>query len=164
MRSLKILALMAGLLTALPQAGSAAEAISGNALPARANLLMIAGQVVRLFAIEVLHPEQTCDNTLVVYPCGQVALARLAHAIVRQTVVCVPVAEAHQDGPDDPIVSVCHVGDIDLGYWLVRTGFALADRRHPDVYGDAEAKAREVGNGIWHGPFVMPWDWAAGVR
>jgi endonuclease YncB( thermonuclease family) len=164
MRSLKILALALGLSAALPLAGSASETISGKAFVTRANVLMIEGRAVRLFAIEVLEPEQTCDNTLVVYPCGQVAMAKLAHAIVYQTVECAPVEEKHQDGPDDPVVSVCHVGDTDIGYWMVRIGFALADRNHPDVYGEAQAKAREVGNGIWAGPFVLPWDWRAGVR
>ena len=159
-----MLALVAGLGVVLPLAGSASEPITGKAFVTRANVLVIEGRAVRLFAIEALEPEQTCDNTLVVYPCGQVAMAKLAHAIVRQTVVCTPVEEVHQDGPEAPVVSVCHVGDTDLGFWMVRIGFALADRDHPQIYGEAEAKAREVRNGIWHGPFVLPWDWRAGMR
>lgn len=147
--------------TANVSPSSAIDTVTGNARVVYANLIQVAGVNLRLFAIEALAPDQTCDNGLVVYPCGQVATSRLAHALINQTVVCELRAP---DGAETLRIAVCHVGDIDIGDWMVRSGFALAERANHSVYAAAEAEARSRGTGIWRGPFVLPWDWRAGLR
>jgi endonuclease YncB( thermonuclease family) len=154
-------------LSAWAPTGAAMETISGTARVLHANLIYIEGVHLRLFAIDVLAPEQTCDNGLVEYPCGQVAAGRLAHALGNQTVVCEVQAEEEPDQDSDvgpPQAAVCHVGEVDIAEWLVRTGFAFAERARRDVYAAAEDEAHGMATGIWRGPFVLPWDWRAGLR
>ena len=127
-------------------------------------MLLVEGMTLRLFAIDVLAPEQTCDNGLVVYPCGQVAAGRLADALGKRTVVCDLHALQDGAGAEAPRFAVCRVGEVDIADWLVRTGFAFADRAHPQIYADAESEARAQTTGVWRGPFVLPWDWRAGHR
>jgi hypothetical protein len=61
-------------------------------------------------------------------------------------------------------VAVCSVGDIDLGAWLVKRGYALAYRRFSLDYVDEEDAARKSKAGIWAGEFVPPWEWRRGKR
>lgn len=140
------------------------DEITGTARVIHADVLQVNGVTLRLYAIDVLAPEQTCDNGLVVYPCGQVAAGRLADALGRRTVVCALRAGASGQHPEAPRLAVCRVGQVDIADWLVRTGFAFADRDHPQVYAAAESVARSQATGVWRGPFVLPWDWRAGHR
>jgi len=142
----------------------AMDEITGTARVLHTNMILVEGVTLRLFAIDVLSPEQTCDNGLVVYPCGQVAAGRLADALGRRTVVCDPRAVHDTGAAETPRLAVCRVGDVDIAEWLVRTGFAFAHRAHPEVYAAAESEARALTTGIWRGPFVLPWDWRAGRR
>lgn len=141
------------------------DTVSGSARVLHTNLIAIEGVALRLFAIDVLSREQTCDNGLVVYPCGQVAAGRLANALVNRTVRCeVHGDQAAESAENAPPAAVCHVGDVDIGEWLVRTGFAFAEPAQRAVYATAEDEARGLDTGIWRGPFVLPWDWRAGSR
>lgn len=143
----------------------AIDEITGTARVLHTDMIEVEGVTLRLFAIDVLAFEQTCDNGLIVYPCGQVAAGRLANALVNQTVVC--AQPAGQQGVADgeaPQLAICRVRGVDIADWLVRTGFAFADRAHPEVYAEAETVARSSTTGIWRGPFVLPWDWRAGHR
>lgn len=142
---------------------SAIDEITGTARVLHTDMIVVEGVRLRLFAIDVLALEQTCDNGLVVYPCGQVAAGRLANALVNQKVVCVPRAR-EDGGAGAPRPATCRVDGVDIAEWLVRTGFAFADRAHPEVYAAAESEARSQTTGIWRGPFVLPWDWRAGKR
>ena len=147
---------------AVSGAVSASDTISGTARVSHTNLIAVDGVPLRLFAIDVLSPDQTCDNGLVVYPCGRVAAGRLTHALVNQTVRC---ELRDDDGKvENPPAAVCHVGDVDIGEWLVRTGFAFAAPERRAHYAAAEDEARGLDTGIWRGPFVLPWDWRAGSR
>lgn len=147
-----------------PRPAVAGDEITGTARVIHTNMILVEGVTVRLYAIDVLEREQTCDNGLVVYPCGQVAAGRLANALVNQTVVCALLAGPGTPDANAPKLAVCKVGGVDIADWLVRTGFAFADRAHPEVYGEVEALARSQTTGIWRGPFVLPWDWRAGHR
>ena len=42
--------------------------------------------------------------------------------------------------------------------------FAFAAAERHAVYADAEDEARGLDTGIWRGPFVLSWDWRAGLR
>ena len=61
-------------------------------------------------------------------------------------------------------MAVCAVGDIDLGAWLVRRGYALAYRKYSMDYVDDENAARKSQAGIWAGEFIPPWEWRRGKR
>ena len=54
--------------------------------------------------------------------------------------------------------------DVDLGEWMVRSGFAMALRSQSPDYVVFEDSAREEEIGMWAGPFIPPWDWRAGQR
>jgi len=142
----------------------AMDEIVGTARVLHTDMILVEGVTLRLFAIDVLSPEQSCDNGLVVYPCGQVAAGRLADALGTRIVVCDTRALRDAAEAETPRLAVCHVGEVDIADWLVRTGFAFAHRAHPDVYAEAESEARAQTTGIWRGPFVLPWDWRAGQR
>jgi hypothetical protein len=62
------------------------------------------------------------------------------------------------------LIAVCYVGSTDLNAWLVRNGWALADRRYSRDYVPEERRAEADGAGIWRGEFVPPWDWRRGAR
>ena len=143
---------------------AAIDEITGTARVLHTNLIVVEQTKVRLYAIDVLAREQICDNGLIEYPCGQVAAGRLANALINQTVVCAPRAGRSRADADAPRLAVCRVDGVDIAEWLVRTGFAFADRAHSEVYAAAESEARSQTTGIWRGPFVLPWDWRAGKR
>ncbi len=84
----------------------------------------------------------------------------LADLIGRRPVQC----EQRDTDRYGRVVAVCRVGDIDLGAWLVRRGYALAYRRYSKDYVDEEEAARKSKAGIWAGKFVPPWDWRRGKR
>ena len=42
---------------------------------------------------------------------------------------------------------------------MVRSGWAIAYRRHGTAHADAESAAREAGRGIWQGKFETPERW-----
>jgi hypothetical protein len=62
------------------------------------------------------------------------------------------------------LIAVCYVGSTDLNAWLVRNGWALADRRYSRDYVPEERRAEADEAGIWQGEFVPPWDWRQGER
>ena len=58
----------------------------------------------------------------------------------------------------------CYMRDMDIAEWVVRSGYAMADRDQSDAYVVAEDHAREAETGIWAGPFVTPAEWRDGKR
>ena len=62
-------------------------------------------------------------------------------------------------------VAACLVGDVDIGDWLVRNGFALDWPQYSKGrYGDAQRDAEHGGRGIWAGSYVEPWVYRACIR
>ncbi len=130
------------------------------------DLIIVAGQPVRIFGIDALEIEQTCSNGLVDnYPCGRFAASRLSMMTIRNEVHCQlkDGLMAVEIDPEIPI-GVCYLRDIDLGEWMVRSGFAMALRSQSPDYIVFEDAAREEEIGIWAGAFIPPWDWRAGQR
>ena len=59
------------------------------------------------------------------------------------------------------IVAVCYMaeGQIDINGLMVEQGWALAYRKYSEDYVGQEAKAKALGQGIWRGEFMEPWEW-----
>jgi endonuclease YncB( thermonuclease family) len=53
----------------------------------------------------------------------------------------------------------CFVEGEDISSWMVRSGWAMSFVRYSHEYDHDEARAREVGVGLWSGAFIAPWDW-----
>ncbi len=123
--------------------------------------LEIGGKRVRLFGVDAPEADQTCENdTVGEYRCGQLATQTLRRLIDGRPVSC------RQRDRDRylRIVATCSVKERDLGGLMVRSGFAVADRRYSDAYVEAEERAKAAGEGIWGGHFISPWDWRGGTR
>ncbi len=123
--------------------------------------LAIGGKRVRLFGVDAPEADQTCENdTVGEYRCGQ-----LATQILRRLIDGRPVSCRQRDRDRySRIVATCSVKERDLGGLMVRSGFAVADRRYSDAYVEAEERAKAAGEGIWGGHFISPWDWRGGTR
>ncbi len=120
------------------------------------NTIEISGTPIRLFGIAAPHPDQNCHTKWdKPYKCGVLAAQVLASLIVRRTLVC---ADVRPDG-NGGLVAVRRVGRLDLGEQMVLRGWALADPESGAAYRYAERAARQVGDGLWKGKFVPPWDW-----
>lgn len=57
------------------------------------------------------------------------------------------------------ILARCRVGRVEINAWLVREGWALADRAYSLDYVVEEALAEREGKGVWAGSFIPPWEW-----
>jgi endonuclease YncB( thermonuclease family) len=59
-------------------------------------------------------------------------------------------------------VVTCSVVGVQLGEWLVRSGFALDWPQYSKGrYGAAQRDAERAGRGIWAGSYVAPWRYRA---
>ena len=145
---------------------AADDELVGRIAVVNGDLIIVAGQPVRFFGIDALEIEQTCSNGLVDdYPCGRFAASRLSLMTIRADVRCrlKDGLMAVEIDPEIPI-GVCYLRDLDLGEWMVRSGFAMALRSQSPDYIAFEDSAREEEIGIWAGPCDPPWDWRASHR
>ena len=132
------------------------EILSGQVRVIDADSLEVNGRSVRLFGIDAVEQNQTCqDRRGREWPCGRHATEKLAAALDGQTVRCI-VQDTDRYGR---AVSVCEAGGKDINHWVVRNGWAVAYTRYSRDYEQAEAKARAEGNGIFAGSFIPPQEW-----
>ena len=55
-------------------------------------------------------------------------------------------------------IGYCYASDgTDISRWM-------ACRKYSKRYVEAEEVAKKAKIGVWHGPFVMPWEWRRGKR
>lgn len=123
------------------------------------------GETLRLFGIDAPEMKQICnDKEDKNYLCGEFAKKELMKIF----------GLSKEDGFVDDIdctdinmdryrrwVSVCFIGDINVGREMVRRGAALAYRQYSLSYEDDEDNARYEAKGIWQGDFIKPWEWRA---
>jgi len=146
-------------------AGADAAQFIGKAQAIAGDVIVINGTPLRLYGIDAPEPDQTCNNTLVDYPCGQTVIGMLNLFLRGQEVVCDQRPLSAGIDPETHLMAVrCMVGGLDVSERLVRGGVALADRQWSEDYVAAEEIAQAAGFGLWAGEFVRPWDWRAGVR
>lgn len=108
--------------------------------------LLVNGETVRLLGIDAPDKAARCRKNGDSFPCGLEAQKALAKLIAGSPVRC--------DGLEGVrfgkvIVATCRVGDLDLGYEMVRRGWARADRSYASRYEHVEAAARDARLGIW---------------
>lgn len=145
-----------GLLTAFVPAAASAQYLAGRASVVDADTLEIHGQRVSLAGIDAVEAGQLCQTLQAKnWRCGQSAALALANHIGTATVTCVPTGIDRYDR----VLAHCSTKSGDLGYWLVRSGWAQPYYDTDDRYGGAVREAREARSGIWSGRFERPGHW-----
>ena len=120
----------------------------------------IQGTRVRLAGIDAPERQQWCSIAQQKYPCGQEASAALREKVDGRFVRCV----VHGIDFYRREVATCLSGSENLNAWLVRNGYAVADRRFTREYDEDEAAARRERRGLWRGEFDLPRDWRRARR
>ena len=139
-------------LAALP---AHAQVYSGPVVAVDGDSLDMTGARIRLFGIDAVEKDQTCQRGGTSWSCGVDAREALAGLVAGREAVC-----TQQDTDDyGRIVAICRVGDIDLSDAVVRMGYAAALPRFTPAYVPAEADARARKAGIWAGTFDPPADY-----
>jgi endonuclease YncB( thermonuclease family) len=137
---------------AVPAPDAPAGVAAVNQRAADGDTLVIAGERLRLAAIDAPELHQTCmDSAGETWACGLWAKERLAALLVGPA-TCEGAA---RDRYGRRLVH-CHVGGQDLGAAMVAEGAARAYLRYGREYAGAETTAREAGRGIWQGSFADP--------
>jgi endonuclease YncB( thermonuclease family) len=117
------------------------------------------GDRVRLYGIDAPEAGQTCHRRGVTWSCGREATNALTGYLAGKATTCVEI-ERDRYGR---AVSTCQVDGVDLGDWMVRSGWAVEFDRYSDGrYTAAEAAAVAARLGIHSGTFVVPAEWRAG--
>ena len=129
--------------------------ITGTPRVIDGDTLEVAGQRVRLFAIDAPEINQSCSRDGRPWRCGEAATRALAGKIGRHPVAC---QERGQDRYGR-IVAVCYAGGEDLNAWMVLRGLEVAYRLYSLDYLDQETIARAARRGIWASTFEKPWEW-----
>jgi endonuclease YncB( thermonuclease family) len=88
--------------------------------------------------------------------CGTISLAAL-EPLIPGVKICCEVVERNRS----LVAKVFSPKGVDIGCRLVSSGWALAYRRYPRDFVDAEAEARKAKRGMWRGTFVKPRQWRA---
>lgn len=124
----------------------------GEARVIDGDTLDLAGERIRLHAIDAFEADQRCGTEA----CGQRAEAALNGLIADREVRCEP-RDTDRYGR---LVAVCHVGGVDMNGWMVARGHAVAYERYGTDYVDEERTARLNRVGAWKtGRFEDPEDW-----
>ncbi len=126
----------------------------GTAQVIDGNTLQIAGTRIALEGIDAPELAQQCQRAGETHPCGQIAATALSERIGARDITCLQF-DREDDGT---VLARCWIGRHELNRWMVREGFALADRRHSGEYVPDEEFASIAGIGIWSGTFQPPWE------
>ena len=129
--------------------------VTGKPLVIDGSTLEIAGERIRLYGIAAPAPDQTCTAGGAQWRCGEEATYALTFETAYHWVTC----RGGSRNREGRLVAVSFVGPYDLAARIVRSGWALADRRYASDYFDEEDEARLARRGLWRGEFVLPWEW-----
>ena len=131
-------------------------AMAGNTLVIDGDTVWIDGTRVRLQGIDAPEAGQSCIRDGKAYDCGAYAAAALRRFIAHHPVQC------RKTGTDryGRTLARCEVSGIDLGSLMVRSGWALDDKRFSGAYYRHEQYlAQTERRGLWAGSFQLPWQW-----
>ncbi len=92
-----------------------------------------------------------------------IAIGPLMDLVAGSSDVRCEVLESDWDN-DGAISARCFSEGYDLSEGMTYTGWAMADPQSGDRYRPFQEDAEKAGRGLWHGRFVMPWDWRVGQR
>lgn len=135
----------------------ASAQFSGPAVAIDGDTLEMTGERVRLSGIDAPEAAQTCERTGEAWACGKDATAFLARLVAGRTVEC----EQRDRDAYGRSVSICRVGDRDLGSSLLLAGLAVAASNAGDDYAEVEGRARTYRQGIWASVFQRPEEFRA---
>ena len=129
--------------------------VTGPARVIDGDTLVMEGETIRLYGVDAPETDQSCHGPRGrIWRCGQTATRALAALSADRTVVCMTTSR----GRYGRAIARCHVGKVDLGAWMVASGWALAYRRYSRRYVPHECAARLARRGLWSGRFEAPWD------
>lgn len=137
--------------------------IAGPAQVINGRMLVIAGQTIRLQAIDAPPAELICRDGAWEYKCGADSRKALEQLVGNRPVDCESVFT------DDGVINaICQSEQgIDIAAALVESGWAVADLRRSSRYLPQQVKAQDQGLGLWRNNFAHPEQWrlaARGVR
>jgi endonuclease YncB( thermonuclease family) len=113
-------------------------------------------QEYRLHGIDAPELHQECTGADgKPFPCGRAARDHLRSLVKGETLDC-DILETDRYAR---LVAECRAGAVDINREMVRSGWAIAYRRHGTAYADSESAAREASRGIWRGKFETPERW-----
>lgn len=134
-------------------AGWAGETLTGRATVIDGDTLRLRGKVIGLHGIAAPGKGQMClDAKSREYDCGQAAAHALTGRIADGAVTCAP-RETDKHGR---AMAVCRKDKEDLSTWMVRSGYAVADRRGHPAYIAEETQAWGKRRNLWAGVFEDP--------
>ena len=142
----------------LPLQGAAQELVS----VIDGDTLEVSGRRVRLFGIDAPEIKQRCkdidDNE---YNCGEWSKKQLMDILKikdnNETLLKIDCTYISKD-KYARWLSVCFIGNINIGREMVARGAALAYKQYSLTYEADEDEAKSSLKGLWVGEFPMPWD------
>ncbi|TIV87690.1 MAG: thermonuclease family protein, partial [Mesorhizobium sp.] len=108
-----------------------------------AGLIEAKGYAVSVSGVDAVKTDETCSDQGQTWACGTRARTAFRAFLRGRAVACAVPPE----GGRDTISAECHIGNQDIGQWLVENGWARAAQGGP--YVEAENKARSGKKGIF---------------
>jgi len=149
--------LLLTLALAVAPAPALAQKISGEARAVDGDTLEMTGYRIRLFGIDAVEGEQTCDRGGQAWRCGDEARALLSELVAGRLVEC----EQRDTDVYGRMVSVCRAGRVDLSSAMAGAGYAVALTDFSEAYLLSVEAARAARAGIWDSEFAEPSAWRA---
>ena len=137
------------------------EEYSGPANVIDADTIEVGGEKHRLYGVDAVEIDQRCRRRdSATWPCGRKAAAALTKFLEGRKVSC-EVWQGTTRDAHGRLVSVCYAGGDDIGGWVAKNGWAVADRDANRLYNytSDEGTARFLRRGIWDGTFDPPAEW-----
>ncbi len=110
-------------------------------------------KTIRIAGVTAPAPEETCarqDGSD--WPCGKTALHSMRMFLGGRAIECYfPYADTAVE-----ITAPCRVGNVDLGLWLLKTGWAKPGDYATDEYSKAAELAHCNRRGLWRGEVTVP--------
>jgi endonuclease YncB( thermonuclease family) len=135
------------------------------------NTLEIREVRMRLYGIDAPDLAQECTLNGISYQCGLLAYVQLIDITAGKGRVTCYASKLEGDdraygkcGLPTPSGADIRADAPTFNEMMVRSGWAIADRRFTNDYVAAEEEAKREKRGMWAGEFVMPSEWRNGKR
>lgn len=140
---------------------TAKRTVVGRASVVDGDTIKIHGERIRLWGIDAIEGNQTCNVDGQVWQCGRHAAYGLSLYLEGQTVNC---RERNKD-QYGRTVATCIARSTDVSSWLVREGLALDYKRYSGgAYAAEQSNAKREKKGVWRSTFQEPWEWRKSQR
>lgn len=142
------------------------QPVTGIAVISDPMHLQINGQMIALWGIDTLAPDQQCWQDGAAWGCGEEALMALKHYADGKMVRCDIQSAADKEGPAfGKCFRLKGQKEQDIAEHLVKQGWAL-DRgvQSGGAYYAAEQDAQNRKRGAWQGRFQTAQDWKEGIQ